>query len=163
MDFRSYRGRRLPAAAGMIVAAGLAASWALPVSLLHAAPPAKSAGLTQLFGDKLMFVAKSRNSVEHVTDRNFQEKVLESDVPVLVDFYADWCGPCKALAPVLEEVARETPDAKIVKVNVDHSPELANQFAVEAVPCLLVFRNGDLVHRHAGLLSKGNVKNLLSR
>ena len=75
-----------------------------------------------------MSTAELSRNVEYVDSNNFRKKVLESEIPVLVDFYADWCGPCKAMGPVLEKFARETPEAKVVKVNVDRNPELADHF-----------------------------------
>ncbi len=101
--------------------------------------------------------------VEHTGLADFAEKVLRSEVPVLVDFYADWCGPCRALAPVLEELARELPQARIVKVNVDQAPDLAAQYGVSAIPTLLVFKNGSVVNEHMGLASKASLKSWLTR
>jgi len=101
--------------------------------------------------------------VEHVDQADFEQQVLRSPVPVLVDFYADWCGPCRAIAPVLEELARETPRARIVKVNVDDNPELAAQYRISAIPQLLVFANGEVVAQHLGLASKAELKALLHR
>jgi thioredoxin 1 len=99
--------------------------------------------------------------IEHIGIREFDERVLHSKEPVLVDFYADWCGPCQMLAPVLEQVARETPHAKIVKVNVDQNGELARRYQIEAIPSLLVFRDGNLINRHTGLADAASVKQLL--
>jgi thioredoxin 1 len=106
--------------------------------------------------------ATSTSSViEHIRGNEFDEKVLQSPVPILVDFYADWCGPCQMLAPVLENVAKETTDAKIVKVNVDENRELAARYRIEAIPSLLVFRNGKLTNRHTGLADEASLKRLL--
>ncbi|MGO8753321.1 MAG: thioredoxin [Thermoguttaceae bacterium] len=91
----------------------------------------------------------------------FFTMVLKSNVPVLVDFYADWCGPCQRLAPVLEELARETPGAKIVKVNVDQSPSLASEYGVDSIPSLRVFRNGVVTNQLVGLASKSQLRSLL--
>ena len=110
-----------------------------------------------------MFWTKTKSHIEHITGAEFTQVVLRSDVPVLVDFYADWCGPCKALAPVLEEVARETPGAKIVKINVDESPEIAAQYGINAIPTLLVFQGGRVTAGQAGLASKRQLKSLLAR
>jgi thioredoxin 1 len=114
-------------------------------------------------GDPKMTTAQAIRKVEHIEQVDFAEKVLRSEVPVLVDFYTDWCGPCKALAPVLEDFARETPDAKIVKVNVDKNPELAAAYQIESIPHLIVFRDGQSTARHSGMANKSLLKRLLSR
>ena len=102
-------------------------------------------------------------TVSHADVKSFDKTVLKSNVPVLVDFYADWCGPCKMLAPVLDELARETTTAKFVKVNIDRSPELAGSFGVNSIPTLLVFKEGKVVAQHVGLASKDSLKRLLTR
>jgi thioredoxin 1 len=83
-------------------------------------------------------------------------------VPVLVDFYADWCRPCQQLAPLLEELAAETPDARIVKVNVDHSPSLAAEYGVNSIPSLKVFKKGEVTDQVVGLASKNQLRALLA-
>jgi thioredoxin 1 len=93
---------------------------------------------------------------------NFDREVLSSKVPVLVDFYADWCGPCRAFAPILDEFAREFPHVKIVRVNVDENPKLAAKYEIEFIPSLLVFRNGKLSARHVGAADKTVLKKLLA-
>lgn len=91
-----------------------------------------------------------------VDDRSFQQEVLEADHPVLVDFYADWCGPCKALAPVLEEIAGEWRDVlTVAKLNVDANVELAVERGVKSIPTLILFNNGQAVERITGFLPKG--------
>jgi thioredoxin 1 len=100
--------------------------------------------------------------VHHVGEDQFDREVLQSTGTVLVDFYADWCGPCKALAPVLEELARETPQAKIVKVNVDHAPGLASRYRVNSIPTLVVFRDGQAKSGLVGLASKSHLRTLLT-
>lgn len=107
--------------------------------------------------------SQAPESVVHVTESNFDQEVLRSEVPVLVDFYADWCGPCKMLAPVLNEVARETSDAKVVKVNVDHAPELAGRYGISGIPTLLVFNDGEVTAQQVGLASKNQIKAMLRR
>jgi len=112
---------------------------------------------------KTMKTSRATSVIEHINESNFNEKVLRSSVPVLVDFYAEWCGPCKALAPVLEEVAQEIPNAKIVKVNVDENYELASRYDITSIPSLLVFKNSSLAERHEGLANKAALKSLLTR
>jgi thioredoxin 1 len=116
----------------------------------------------QKLGDKAMLTAtKQQGKVHHANEANFAKLVLESDVPVLVDFYADWCGPCRMVAPVLDELAREAPDAKIVKVNVDHSPQLAARYGINSIPNLKVFQGGKVVDEQTGLASKARLKAML--
>jgi thioredoxin 1 len=105
----------------------------------------------------------SNRSIEHASSASFATQVLQSDVPVLVDFYADWCGPCRMLAPTLEQLAAELTDAKIVKVNVDHNPELAMQYGIESIPSLLVFKNGQVAAQHVGLAGKDRLRAMLER
>jgi thioredoxin 1 len=104
---------------------------------------------------------ESTSVIEHIQAGEFDAKVLQAKVPVLVDFYADWCGPCQALAPVLERVAKEAAGAKIVKVNVDKNPALAEKYQIRAIPSLLVFRDGKLTRRHTGLADEAALKQLL--
>jgi len=107
-------------------------------------------------------LSRSQSRLEHADDADFGPKVLQAEVPVLVDFYADWCGPCRALGPLLEEVAGETPTAKIVKVNVDDSPEVAARYRISAIPCLKVFKQGKVTAQHVGLADKRQLRALLS-
>ncbi|MBP3447855.1 MAG: thioredoxin [Clostridia bacterium] len=94
--------------------------------------------------------------------KNFKEDVLEANLPVLVDFYADWCGPCKMVAPVLEELEAEFGDKlKIVKINVDKETELAQQFRVVTIPTMMIFENGELRDSFVGYRSKEELVELL--
>ncbi len=81
---------------------------------------------------------------------NFESEVIKSDKPVLVDFWAPWCGPCRNLSPILDEVAQEKPNVKIVKINVDDNPELSMQFRIQSIPAIMLFNNGDLVANRVG-------------
>ena len=110
-----------------------------------------------------MLRARSDNHIEHADTADFQEKVLRAEAPVLVDFYADWCGPCRALAPVLEQLARENPNVKIVKVNVDENPELAMRYRVDAIPRLMVFKSGQSVAEYSGVAGKAYLSEMLTR
>lgn len=97
-----------------------------------------------------------------ITAANFAEEVLESDKQVLVDFWAPWCGPCRMLAPIVEEIAEEYADTvKVGKVNVDDEPALAMKFGISSIPALLVFRNGAVVNSAVGYRSKVLVEDLL--
>ena len=99
--------------------------------------------------------------VINITSANLESEVLHSDKPVLLDFWATWCGPCRMLSPIVDEVAEERGDIKVGKVNVDEQPELAGQFDVMSIPTLLVFENGKLVNRAVGARPKSGVLSLL--
>lgn len=97
-----------------------------------------------------------------LTKNNFKDEVLNSDIPVLVDFWATWCGPCRMVAPIVEEIADEYDGRiKVGKVNVDEEPELAMQFRVASIPTLMVFKNGQLVNTAAGYRPKADILALL--
>ena len=121
-----------------------------PPRPLVAASDLRAPELTPEFSNQRLFqetaavspANTAKPEVLHVNSSTFDQHVLRSDLPVLVDFYADWCGPCKALAPTLEQVAAENPQARVVKVNIDDSPELAARYGVKSVPRLLVFKDG---------------------
>jgi thioredoxin 1 len=106
-------------------------------------------------------VTRTENSVEHANEANFDQLVLESESPVLVDFYADWCGPCRMIAPILNELAQEAPDARIVKVNVDENPQLAARYGIRAIPSLLVFKDGEVVDQQIGLANKEELRTMI--
>ncbi len=100
-------------------------------------------------------------SALHVTNENFEAEVLKSEKPVLVDFWAAWCGPCQMLLPVIEELAGEVGDAKICKVNVDEEPELAEKYSVMTIPTLIVFRDGKPAEKSIGVISKEQILKLI--
>ena len=100
-------------------------------------------------------------SVQTITKENFEAQVLQSDKPVLVDFWAPWCGPCRMIHPVLEEIARERPDVKVGKINVDEQPELAGRFGVMGIPMLVVLRDGKITGQAVGARPKGQILAML--
>ena len=100
-------------------------------------------------------------AVVTITKENFEQEVLQSTKLVLLDFWASWCGPCRMLSPVVDEVAEERTDVKVGKVNVDEQPELAGQFGVMSIPTLLVFEQGKLVRQAVGARPKASVLDLL--
>ena len=97
----------------------------------------------------------------NVTRKNFQTEVLNSEKTVLIDFYADWCGPCKMLSPVVEQFASENEEIKVVKINVDDVQDLAIEYGVMSIPTLVVIKNGQEVNRSVGLVSKDDILNLV--
>ena len=92
--------------------------------------------------------------LQAVTDDTFEAEVLKSDKPVLVDFWAPWCGPCRVVAPVLEEIAQERPDLRIVKLNVDDNQQTAANYQVLSIPTLILFKGGQVAHKVIGALPK---------
>ena len=96
-------------------------------------------------------------SVLHITSANYQAEVVESDKPVLLDFWAPWCGPCQMLTPIMEELAAEHPAYKICKVNVDEEMALAKQFRVFSIPSLFVMKNGQIVNKSVGARPKDQI------
>ena len=100
-------------------------------------------------------------SVIKINKENFASEVLNSNIPVLLDFYADWCGPCRMVVPIVEEIAREGNDIKVGKVNVDEQPELASRFGVVSIPTLVVMKNGKIVDQAIGARPKNAILGML--
>lgn len=92
-----------------------------------------------------------------ITAANFEEEVLKSDKPVLIDFWADWCGPCKMLSPVIDEIAKENDDIKVGKINVDDEGELAIKYQVASIPTLIAFKGGEVAGRTMGVQPKEEI------
>lgn len=100
-------------------------------------------------------------SVLNITKENFQEEVIHSSKPVLLDFWAPWCGPCRMVAPVVDEIAGERSDIKVGKINVDEQPDLARQFGVISIPTLIVMKEGQVTNRSVGAMPKASILALL--
>lgn len=110
-----------------------------------------------------MRINKEENKMEilKVNSENFEEEVLNSKNTVLVDFYADWCGPCKMLSPVIDQIAEENQDIKVVKVNVDNAQDLAMKYQVMSIPTLVVIKEGKEINRSVGLRDKSEIINMI--
>ncbi|MBS5658782.1 thioredoxin [Pusillibacter faecalis] len=102
-------------------------------------------------------------AIMHVTKNNFQEEVIQSDQPVLLDFWANWCGPCRMVGPVMEEIARERPDVKVGKIDVDEQRELAAAFQIMSIPTLVVMQDGKVTQQVVGLRPKEQILAMLDR
>jgi len=100
-------------------------------------------------------------ALNDVTDTNFQAEVLEADKPVLVDFWAPWCGPCRVVGPVLEEIAQERDDLRIVKLNVDDNQQTAAQYGVMSIPTMILFKHGQVAHKIVGAYPKKKLQSEL--
>ena len=96
-----------------------------------------------------------------ITKENFEEEVLKSDKPVLLDFWASWCGPCRMIAPTIEEIAEENDTMKVGKINVDDERDLSLQFGIESIPTLIVMKDGKIVNKGVGAMPKDNILALL--
>ncbi len=99
----------------------------------------------------------------NITTENFEKEILQADKPVMVDFYADWCGPCQMLSPIMDEIADERDDIYVAKINTDEQDDLARAYAVSSIPTVLVFRNGELTKKMVGFMPKEEVLQLLNQ
>ena len=97
----------------------------------------------------------------NVNKNNFYQEVIQSERPVLIDFWAPWCGPCRRVVPLVEEIAEEREDIKVVKINVDEEQELAAQFQIMSIPCLMVMKNGQSVNQAVGARPKNQILDML--
>ena len=100
-------------------------------------------------------------AVVNITNANFKEEVLDSDKKVLVDFWAPWCGPCRMVSPIVDEIAEENAAIKVAKINIDEQPQLASQYGVMSIPTLLVFENGDVIEKAVGARNKSFILQML--
>ncbi len=100
-------------------------------------------------------------AVKTITGESFAKEVLQSPVPVLVDFYADWCGPCRMLRPTLEELSDERSDIAVAAINIDEHPELADEYDISSIPCVILFKNGAEAERSIGLVPKEALEDLI--
>ncbi len=96
-----------------------------------------------------------------ITKDNFSQEVLQSKEPVLLDFLAPWCGPCRMLGPIIEQVSEERPDVKVGKVNVDEQPQLAAQFGIASIPTTIVFKDGNIINHSVGAMPKNSILAML--
>ncbi len=101
-------------------------------------------------------------AVVHVTTDNFEQEVLKAEQTVMVDFWAAWCGPCKMLSPIVDQIAEEHPEIKVCKVNIDEEPSLAIDYKVMSIPTLLVFKNGEKVNMSIGVQAKSDIEAMLA-
>lgn len=104
---------------------------------------------------------ESKMEIMKVTSENFEKEVLNSEKPVVIDFYADWCGPCKMYAPIVESVAAENEDIKVVKINIDNAQDIAVKYNVMSIPTTIIIKNGEEVNRAVGMISKSELLNMV--
>ena len=102
-------------------------------------------------------------AIVKLTAENFEKEVLQSEKPVLVDFYADWCGPCQMMGPVVEEISNEVNDAKVCKINIDQQMSIAQKYGVMSIPTFIVFKNGDVADKKMGAMPKSAVLSMLGQ
>ena len=97
------------------------------------------------------------SNVKNITDSDFESEVLKSDNPVLIDFWAEWCGPCKVLGPVIDEVSSEISEVKFTKLNIAENPETAPKYGIRGIPTIMIFKNGELAATNVGVMSKSEL------
>ena len=108
-------------------------------------------------------IVNGENSAEGmgITEKNFNDEVIKSDQTVLLDFYAEWCGPCNTLSPIIDEIANENKNIKVYKVNIDEEINLVNKFNIVSVPTILIFKNGEITSRVSGLTDKNQILSMV--
>jgi len=112
-------------------------------------------------GTETSNIEQENSKVLKVTSNTFENEVLESHKTVLIDFYADWCGPCKVLSPTVEEIANENDDIKVVKINIDDEQNIASDHGIMSIPTLVVIKNGEESNRAIGVISKNEIEELI--
>lgn len=133
-----------------------------PTALASATEPIGDAGAASQ-ASSIPASAQSPGIVRAISGDEFEREVLKSDAPVLVDFYAPWCGPCKKMAPVLDQFAAETPNVKVVKVDIDEAPRIAKKYRIDSVPTLLVFKNGEVTAEHNRVATRKKMDELIAQ
>ena len=98
-----------------------------------------------------------------ITNENFENEVVKSEIPVLVDFWAEWCGPCRMIAPIVHEIAEQRSDIKVCKVNVDNNPQLCNKFGIDSIPTLLLYKNGEVSAKSIGYSNKAVLESFIDK
>ena len=120
--------------------------------------PGACATIYRIYRTTIKAQAMSNELIHHVTDTSFEPEVLKSEMPVLVDYWAEWCGPCKAIAPVLDEVAKQyAGKIKVAKVNVDDNQEVPRKYGIRGIPTLMLFKNGNVEATKVGAVSKSQL------
>ncbi len=110
-----------------------------------------------------MFKKGEKMAVLHINQNEFEQVVLKNDLVVVVDFYADWCGPCQMLGPVLEEISENNPALVIVKINVDDNMELCSKYHITSIPNVMIFKKGEVIDKFVGFQSKAKVEAILAK
>ena len=132
--------------------------WQEPDRVTTSQTPVKTQGIMQ---SQKKNKEDNKLSAVNINNSNFQNEVMHSDKPVLLDFWAPWCGPCRMVVPIVEDIARERSDVKVCKINVDENPELAGQFGVMGIPTLVVMKDGRIVNRSMGAKSRDAILAML--